>query len=428
MRCGNCGHNNESGSKFCEKCGQSLAKPKKEEFIPLPLPPKSPAKNKSLRYVLLALLVLALAGGAGFWYYNERAPKDNYEALIEQLEAIKQSADANAFYDLLTIDDRTDKTEHLAFWTKQDIASLATQSQAALDTLYNEGVAQKALANTPLEAKVVDGVYMLVPIATEITATTNVSPVTLVQKDQTITVTPNAAAVVGTYLPGEYSYSVTWDAPSGKVEEARTFTTADGMASASFLYYPTTLGGADGRAVTYKINEQPLAAEAIRNNELWLPKQQTATIQASFTEGGKTYTSSPVKVEEGVGYVEFNYPGYYNAADVEREVGYVVDAYLRAYEAGDVNGIGAVISSSSAFYTSQRNYLANLNRQGIDVSLLYYDIQSVQHVQGETYNVRVGESFSVKEPNKARKTVNQTVTYAITNYSGSYYITGYTLH
>ena len=68
MRCGNCGHNNESGSKFCEKCGQSLAKPKKEEFIPLPLPPKSPAKNKSLRYVLLALLVLALAGGAGFWF------------------------------------------------------------------------------------------------------------------------------------------------------------------------------------------------------------------------------------------------------------------------------------------------------------------------------------------------------------------------
>lgn len=91
-------------------------------------------------------------------------------------------------------------------------------------------------------------------------------------------------------------------------------------------------------------------------------------------------------------------------------------------------GVNIADLTLTPYLGSQTKYLSGLNKQGISVNLMSYDVLSFQELGNDSYRLNVNETFVVNEPGKYSKTVKQNVTYDITNFGGDFLITNYQLN
>ena len=414
MKCENCRRVNQAGSKFCDKCGQplqpSLRLEKKERT----------SSKKGLWLGLAAIIILVATAVALFLTIP------NYNKLQKALDEVQSGED---FYQLLTIDgvSATEQKAQQAFWQQRNAAPAVKMGLTALRG--GEGNALGVIGE-PLQVERSKKLgifehYRITPLAVAVEATTNVSPVVIKVAGKDTSLTANEPTALGELLPGSYDYQVLWDSPFGKVEETRTLITDNEGIDATFDFYTVTLADAEGRELDYFVDDAPFDATLLTGNELIVPKQQSFSLHATFDEDGVTHTSDKLTIKDGVNHVTFTYPTYNNTAKAEEEAKATILRYLDLYTAGAFNRLGEVISANSAFLGSQTKYLSGLNKQGISVNLMSYDVLSFQELGNDSYRLNVNETFVVNEPGKYSKTVKQNVTYDITNFGGDFLITNY---
>ena len=78
MKCRQCGHINEEGARFCEKCGQPLI----EESRPI-----KPKKKHHFKWLIPFLLILIVAVGGGIALVMTRSPQSkDYTMLLDEAD------------------------------------------------------------------------------------------------------------------------------------------------------------------------------------------------------------------------------------------------------------------------------------------------------------------------------------------------------
>ena len=423
MTCANCHHVNREGSQFCEKCGQPIEMQSKTlNLEKVSLPPQKRSSKKGL-FVVLGLLVVL---GAVVIALVLTVP--NYNKLQQSLDKVKNGKD---FYELLTVGEVSEIEEkaQIKYW-ERNVAPVVQMGLTALrgksaDTLQ---VVDEPLKITRTKKFGVFDYYTITPIPVEVEGTTNVEPVMIMLKGKQTELLEDDEVELGEFLPGIYSYHVVWNSPNGKVKEERTFTTDDEVLRANFDFYTVGVPDTDGKDVRYLVDGEPLSDELVMANQLTVPTQEAFTLQAVFEEQGETHKSEIIEITNDLTDVTFTYPTYNNTAKAEEEAKATILRYLNLYTAGASNRLGEVISANSAFLDSQTKYLSGLNKQGISVNLMSYDVLSFQELGNDSYRLNVNETFVVNEPGKYSKTVKQNVTYDITNFGGDFLITNYQLN
>jgi len=117
--------------------------------------------------------------------------------------------------------------------------------------------------------------------------------------------------------------------------------------------------------------------------------------------------------------------GAFNTTESAREqISYLISAYLEVYTTEQVLQLINYIHSSSPFYQEQVSYMESINKQGIDIQLIDYSIISMEQVVDHRYEVSLEEHYTIDNPEKGIKDVQQNSKYTIELIDGEFYITG----
>ncbi len=137
MKCRQCGHINEEGARFCEKCGQPLI----EESRPL-----KPKKKHHFKWLIPFLLILIVAVGGGIALVMTRSPQSkDYTMLLDEADRYlvgMEYAQAEASYlEAIQIDKKqTMPYERLTelYLTQEDYPKAQEILQRALSNVEDE--------------------------------------------------------------------------------------------------------------------------------------------------------------------------------------------------------------------------------------------------------------------------------------------------
>ncbi|MEK5234037.1 hypothetical protein MHB42_20325 [Lysinibacillus sp. FSL K6-0232] len=117
--------------------------------------------------------------------------------------------------------------------------------------------------------------------------------------------------------------------------------------------------------------------------------------------------------------------GAINTTESAREqINYLISAYLEVYTTEQALQLVHYIHPSSPFYQEQVSYMESINKQGIDIQLIDFSIISMEQVAEHRYEVSVEEHYTIDNPEKGSKDVQQNSKYTIELIDGEFYITG----
>lgn len=447
--CSKCQTVNSGDNQFCNSCGFNLHEtyvaevPTNENQRVLKNQSKKSFFKNKLVLVIGAVAIIAIA------YFVLNMFMSNKSAIIKSLEESAQTGKANGFMETLTVDNYSDamvKSFKNLIEEEEDLSELSVTAKKVLTNMEDRNL---ELYNFTLpsgngEIKVektkklgLFDIYKLTPQTVDIMKEET-------HNDRTVEITGLEKPLKlkneyfqGKVLPGEYTYTVTWDSVFGKVKSKHPMTiTAQEVDDFDFevpFYEETLFDRDDYPSATYFINgkEQDVSSNIDEYaNEISVPEGTEFDISAEIVENGIVYKSNVAHIKEGGKEVlEFKKykqdfftadPSSYedeedssSSLDDSASIDDTIDNYLSYYTSEELGRLSEVIDVNSAFYSSQYDYLSSQIDKGVEIDIDSYDILERTELSSNTYKVTVAEKYSIRNPGEDYKTVDQTSVYTV---------------
>ena len=460
-----CEHVNNGNGKFCVKCGEPFvndSEPSKmatnyesEQAPPIQKKTSPSFLNKKLAIILGALIVVF----SGSWFILEKM-FSNKDSLITTLEQVVVSDDVDKFYEALTIDDASDgeKKAYKEYLKENDVSEIANTLVKSISILHDSDQLLTYAATADSEAdhfKIVKtkkfGLfqsYEIQPIKFKVVAETNSDAIEVTLDGQKKQLSTEENIDVGEFLPGKYTYVVSWENEIGSVTEEQEIYVWPGESNildGSLSMYEVDLFEGSYDEWSYLINGKQLdLKEYAVDGRLVVPEGVEFMLVATFKEDGVLYESEPVQII-GSTYLEFSFPKYeqkleleaakeeaarereYAKQEAESEISSLLRDYLTIYSYGYVDSLSSVVSTESAFYGQQTKYLQSLIDKNTQAEIDEYDIVSIQENGVGSYTVTVDEVYTIYQPDANPKEVKQKSIYTVKLIDDEFYITGFKL-
>ena len=212
---------------------------------------------------------------------------------------------------------------------------------------------------------------------------------------------------IGEYLPGTYSYSVTWNTELGSAKEER-----------DIEILPNESNVLDGNLSMYEV-------ELIKEDDVLYESVPVEIVGSTFPEFN--FPKYEQKLEMEAAEQEAEREREYAKQEAELKIASLIGDYLTIYSYGYVNVLDTVISKDSVFFAQQTKYLQDLIDKDIQTEIGDFNIISLKETSIGSYTVTVDERYTIYKPNADPKEVKQKSIYTVNLINGNYYITGFKL-
>lgn len=481
--CQHCGTEKKPSDKFCKSCGTPFTVSSAQQNNEPPfIAPTSPLtdlkhkwyslvdhpiakqvkptlqalKTKSLLHKKQLLITLGVIVGIVLIFFMLNLLFTNEGKLTKNLTAAAENQDVETFMKALELSPYSDEEvdAHKALLETDNVYYLANDLIHTIEFLSDNGdveqssvVSSEYLTGYTVQKSKRLGLfefYEIIPSEVELTAYTSMDEITLSLNKQTHTLVADEDTLLTPFLPGIYTYELTFDSPFGEIKQTHT---ADITTMTQTLYitpemYEVLIDNDNYYDFSYFANDNLIDSDYyMEYSSLYVPVGAAFDLTATFKVNEKAFTSEKVAIKKSTS-VELVFPEYEQqllkneeqqkqqalADQHVKNIEKLLSNYFTAYTSGDPTLLEAVIDQNVEFYKEQTEQMNRLIEQGTTVELVATDNFEVTAISDETFKASLNEVYTVTKADGSSKEVKQHCTYTITISGEKYYIIAFEMN